>query len=177
MGYAEISHIDANIMSYCGRVNGRSRSGGAGGGTRTHKGLRPEMCEISAFTGFATPAPFRLRTPAIPKAETRHPTRAAAHGGTMQAGLHGCGARNTRGGAKPRGLGSDFGGAVCFVNPRPERARSALCAPLQGAPSRRARAVSPGNPLRARYVGYGEARGETEESVLMERRSGEAAVG
>jgi hypothetical protein len=68
-------------------------------------------------------------------------------------------------------------GAVCFVNPRPERARSALCAPLQGAPSRRARAVSPGNPLRARYVGYGEARGETEESVLMERRSGEAAVG
>jgi len=34
--------------------------------------------------------------------------------------------------------------AVAFVNPRPQRARSAVCAPLQGAPLRRARAVSPG---------------------------------
>jgi len=34
--------------------------------------------------------------------------------------------------------------AVAFVNPRPERARSAVCAPLQGARQRRARAVSPG---------------------------------
>ena len=33
------------------------RDGGAGGGNRTRKGLRPEMCEISAFTSFATPAP------------------------------------------------------------------------------------------------------------------------
>ena len=47
------------------------RCGGAGGGTRTHKGLRPEMYQISAFTGFATPAPHRLRTTAIHKAETR----------------------------------------------------------------------------------------------------------
>src|SRR5947208_2969245 len=56
------------------------RDGGAGGGTRTHKGLRPEMCEISAFTGFATPAPRWLRTPVIPKAKTPHLTPAAAKG-------------------------------------------------------------------------------------------------
>src|SRR6266550_6479174 len=31
--------------------------GGAGGRTRTHKGFRPETCEVSAFTSFATPAP------------------------------------------------------------------------------------------------------------------------
>ena len=32
-------------------------SGGAGGGTRTGKGFRPETCEVSAFTIFATPSP------------------------------------------------------------------------------------------------------------------------
>src|SRR5205809_7244695 len=58
--------------------------GGAGGGTRTHKGFRPETCEVSAFTGFATPAPRWLRTPAIPKAKTRDPTRAAARGSIMR---------------------------------------------------------------------------------------------
>ena len=42
-----------------------SQAGGrgcAGGGTRTHKGLRPEICGTSAFTIFATPALDRLRT-------------------------------------------------------------------------------------------------------------------
>ena len=32
---------------------------GAGGGNRTHTGLRPERCEGSASTSSATPAPLR----------------------------------------------------------------------------------------------------------------------
>src|SRR5438093_1016074 len=52
-------------------------SGGAGGGIRTRKGFRPETCEVSAFTSFATPAPRWLRTLASPKANTLDPARAA----------------------------------------------------------------------------------------------------
>jgi hypothetical protein len=36
--------------------------GGAGGGTRTHKGFRPTDSDSVAFTGFATPAPNQRRT-------------------------------------------------------------------------------------------------------------------
>src|SRR5947208_1111714 len=79
------------------------RGGGAGGGTRTHKGFRPEMCEISAFTGFATPAPRWLRTPAIPKAKTRHLTRAAARDATIHAHPFESDIRKARGGAESRG--------------------------------------------------------------------------
>src|SRR5947207_1522227 len=79
------------------------RDGGAGGGTRTHKGLRPEMCEISAFTGFATPAPRWLRTPVIPKAKTRHLTPAAARDATIRAQLFESGIRKVRTGAESRG--------------------------------------------------------------------------
>src|SRR5207245_5357910 len=90
------------------------RDGGAGGGIRTHKGLRPEMCEISAFTGFATPAPFRLLTPAIPKAKTGHPTRAAARRATIRAQRHEFGIKKTQARAKSRAA---YPGAV----PRGER--------------------------------------------------------
>src|SRR6266513_2944549 len=52
-------------------------SGGPGGGSRTRKSFRPETCEVSAFTSFATPAPHRLRTLVRPKAETPDLARAA----------------------------------------------------------------------------------------------------
>src|SRR6266487_2705386 len=72
--------------------------GGAGGGIRTHKGLRPEMCGVSAFTGFATPAPRRLRTPAIQKTKTQHLTHAAAREATIRARQHRPGTKNVRAG-------------------------------------------------------------------------------
>ena len=50
---------------------------GAGGGSRTHKGSRPGMCEVPAFTSFATPAPFQSDDRGNPaKATTRRLTRA-----------------------------------------------------------------------------------------------------
>lgn len=50
---------------------------GAGGGSRTHKGFRPGMCEVPAFTNFATPAPFQSDDRGNPaKAWTRQLTRA-----------------------------------------------------------------------------------------------------
>src|SRR5690348_10085828 len=50
------------------------KHGGAGGGIRTHEGFRPETCQVSAFTSFATPAPHRLRTEVStrPRRETCH---------------------------------------------------------------------------------------------------------
>src|SRR6059058_3783399 len=60
------------------------------------------MCEISAFTGFATPAPRWLRTPAIPKAKTGHPTRAAAREATIGGHPHESGIKKARAGAKAR---------------------------------------------------------------------------
>src|SRR5947207_1804813 len=59
-----------------------------------------------------------------------------------------------------------------FVNSRPERARSAVCAPLQGAPWRRARALSPGKspPDRRDVVSYLESRGTMEARLLHRER-------
>ena len=54
----------------------KSGATGAGGGTRTRKGLRPETCEVSAFASFATPAPLRLRTVASSTPMTQDLTRA-----------------------------------------------------------------------------------------------------
>ena len=65
----ELALVIKFVISRC-RVK---PDGGAGGGTRTHKDSRPEKCEFSAFTSFATPAPYRLRTLAIPKAKDVRP--------------------------------------------------------------------------------------------------------
>src|SRR5207253_10192403 len=65
--------------------------GGAGGGIRTHKGLRPEACEAFAFTNFATPAPHRLRSHGKPEgqdANFRTRRRAALRGYHMIAENH-----------------------------------------------------------------------------------------
>ena len=43
-----------NIGEAVGRV--KSESEGAGDGIRTHKGVSPVTCEVTAFTSFATPA-------------------------------------------------------------------------------------------------------------------------
>src|SRR5205085_11885145 len=51
-----------------GAIPNAVKNGGAGGRIRTGKGLRPETWRVSAFTSFATPAPRRLRTLAIPNA-------------------------------------------------------------------------------------------------------------
>src|SRR5947207_8823341 len=57
------------------------------------------------------------------------------------------------------------------ANPRPERARSAVCAPFQGAPSRRARALSPGSslPCSPRRVHESSFRATMPESSLRFR--------
>src|SRR5882672_2022721 len=47
--------------------------GGAGDGTRTHKGFRPETCEVSAFTGFATPATSSATNPGNPEGQDARP--------------------------------------------------------------------------------------------------------
>ena len=60
-----------NIGETVGRV--KSESEGAGDGIRTHKGVSPVTCEVTAFTSFAT-----LAILAIPKAKTSDPTRTAA---------------------------------------------------------------------------------------------------
>ena len=50
---------------------------GAGGRTRTGKGRSPEICGVSAFTSFATPAPLPAANPGNHEGETRDLTSAA----------------------------------------------------------------------------------------------------
>jgi hypothetical protein len=40
---------------------------GAGSGIRTHKGVSPVTCEVTAFTSFATPAPLPAANPGNPE--------------------------------------------------------------------------------------------------------------
>ena len=44
---------------------------GAGGGTRTHTGFRPAVCEAATSTSSVTPAPHRIRNLVCPRARTR----------------------------------------------------------------------------------------------------------
>ena len=50
---------------------------GAGGGIRTHRGLRPEQCQSSAFANFATPAPQTATNQAILSAQHAYLTATA----------------------------------------------------------------------------------------------------
>jgi hypothetical protein len=65
------SHTQAEYM--LGWTSHARGCGGAGGGIRTHKGFRPEVCETSAYTSSATPAPFPAANPGNPEGQDARP--------------------------------------------------------------------------------------------------------
>lgn len=58
-----------NVCAGSGRVNGFGAVG-AGGGSRTHRGLRPTGCHAVAFTSFATPEPKSAANRGSPRGDT-----------------------------------------------------------------------------------------------------------
>ena len=163
IGYAEISHIEHNIVPFVCRVNSRGQAGVLVTGLeparacaqRCERSLRLPVSPHQHLVGCEPRQSRRprrdtshvlppvgpqykpTRTSLVPRTcEPDHKRALLTPGGSP--GITGSG----RGGWEDRELMRPRG----FVNPRPERARSAVSAPLQGARPRRARALSPGIP-------------------------------
>ena len=78
-------HTQDNLISYPRRVKTSQEGGGAGGGTLTHKSFRSEMCGVSAFTRFATPALSGCEPRQSRRPRRKTPHLAAAHAVTLRA--------------------------------------------------------------------------------------------
>jgi hypothetical protein len=111
---------------------------GAGGGTRTHKGSRPVTCEVTAFTGFATPAPVAAN-PGNPEGQDARSHKRCRPPGKMTLRGRCSGIRSSRRGSRKRES------LVRFPTPPGCGSDSALRASTSGplAPSYRASAPAP----------------------------------
>ena len=161
-GYAEISHVNDNLMRSSSRVNGPPLGVLVAGfeparacAQRCERSLRLPVSPHQHLVGCEprqSRRPRRETSHVLPPAgrqyaltgaslapRKREPCRKAAP--LTPGASPGITRTGRRGWEDPRVVRRRG-----FVNPRPERARSAVSAPLQGARPRRARALSPGIP-------------------------------